>query len=170
MIRSLPIATLALGFLISNTTASVSLAQVVPYKAAGTGVSSPVTGDLSGPGKATHLGKLTFTGQVETFSVPENRFAFTFQSTEPIEDVAANGDTILFETHGLVTLIPRDSTFTTFTAHWTGKFVVIGGTGRFAKVGPADEPLDVVADHSPFTFLDPEWSFSWEINGQIVLH
>jgi hypothetical protein len=150
-------------------TVSVSSAQTVPYKSSGTGNYSPVTGDYSGSGVATHLGKLTFVGNVAT-SRTDNPLVFDWVGTVPQTTIAANGDTILFSTSGQVELIPLDSTFTTFSAIWTGEFVVLGGTGRFASVGPAAQPLEVVAINDPFTFADPEWSFSWTLDGSIVLH
>jgi hypothetical protein len=116
----------------------------------------------------THLGRHTLSGNVAT-SPTANPLVFDFFLTVPQETVAANGDTLLFSGTGEVELIPLDATYTTFVAIWEGDFVVEGGTGRFAGAQPADEPVRVVAINDPFTLLDPEWSFSWELTGRIVL-
>ena len=65
---------------------------------------------------------------------------FDFLVTAPQKTVAADGDPALLRFFGQVELIPLDCTFTTFSAIWTGDFVVVGGTGRFAHRGPAAEP------------------------------
>ena len=148
--------------------AETARAQTVPYKASGTGVFSPITGDYGGTGNATHLGKHTFLGNV-TSSPTANPLVFAWQSTVPQETIAANGDKIFFRASGLLELIPLDETFTMFYAIWTGEFVVEGGTGRFANVKPGARPLSVIAINDPFTFLDPEWTFTWELNGKIKL-
>jgi hypothetical protein len=144
-------------------------AQAVPYKAKGTGFYTPVTGDYGGQGTGTHLGRHTFAGNVAVFPTGDP-LVFTFQSTSPQQTVAANGDILWFTSSGSVQLTPLDSTFTTFTAVWTGDFVVAGGTGRFADSGPADQPLKGVAINDPFSLTDPVWTFSWTLEGKIVLH
>ena len=140
----------------------------MPYKARGTEASyNPVTGYYSGTGQATHLGHITFSGDVTIAPTPD-RLVYTFESNGPTTTVAANGDAIFFTTSGTVQLFTLDGI--TFTAIWSGEFVVVGGTGRFAKVGPGPQPLQVVAINDPFTFTDPEWTFSWTIDGSIMLH
>jgi hypothetical protein len=94
----------------------------------------------------------------------------SFVLTVPQDTTAANGDTLLFSGADQVELIPLDNTFTTFTALWTGDFVVVGGTSHFAGAQPAHQPLHVVAVNDPFTLLDPVWSFSWTLTSRIVLH
>jgi hypothetical protein len=160
----------ALSTLSLGTTASEALAQSVPYKSHGTGGYFPATGDYGGTGVGTHLGNLTFSGNVAVATAPtaNNPLIFDWWLTVPQETVAANGDTLLFSGAGQVELVPLDAT--TFVAIWQGDFVVEGGTGRFAGAQPADEPLHVVAINDPFTLLDPEWFFSWEVTGWIVLH
>lgn len=160
---------LVLATLMLCIAARESSAQSVAYYTHGTGIYSPVTGDYGGPGVGTHLGRHTFFGNVLT-SPTANPFVFDFFLTVPQETVAANGDKLFFSGGGEVELIPLDNTFTTFSAVWTGDFVVEGGTGRFASAGPADEPLRVEAINDPFTFSDLEWSFSWKLTGRIMLH
>jgi hypothetical protein len=169
MIRTPLRATLALAIMILSTPVSESLAQSVAYKTHGTGVYSPITEDYSGSGVGTHLGAHTFLGNIAT-SATDNPLVYNFQSTIPQETIAANGDKLFFSTTGQVEFVPLDSTFTRFIAIWTGDFVVVGGTGRFSNAKPDVQPLRVVAINDPFTFLDPEWSFSWELSGRIVLH
>lgn len=168
MIRTLQPAILALAILTLSATFSESLAQSVAYKTHGTGTYSPSTGDYGGSGVGTHLGNHTFLGNVGV-SPTSNPLVFDFYSTAPQETIGANGDKLFFSSSGQVTLIPLDSTFTTWSAIWTGDFVVVGGTGRFANATPAAQPLQVVAINDPFTFLDPEWSFTWELSGRIML-
>src|SRR5437660_1446123 len=115
--------TTALTVLALGTIARDSGAQVVPYKASGTGLYSPITGDYSGPGVGTHLGLQTYAGHV-TVSLTANPFVFDFEGTQ--ESTSANGDKLYFSLSGQVELIPLDPTFTTFTAVWTGEFVVEG--------------------------------------------
>jgi hypothetical protein len=159
---------LVLSTLILSAAARESGAQSVAYHTHGTGSYSPVTGDYGGNGVGTHLGKHTFAGIVAT-SPTANPLVFDFVLTAPQVTTAANGHTLLFSGSGQVELIPLDETFTTFIAVWQGDFAVEGGTGRFAGAQPADEPLRVVAINDPFTLIDPEWSFSWELAGRIVL-
>jgi hypothetical protein len=158
----------ALSLLSLGTSATTSLAQSVSYHALGTGHYSPSTGDYGGRGVGTPLGKHTFYGNVVT-SPTANPLLFDFYLTVPQETVAANGDTLLFSGAGQVELIPLDSKGMIFSAIWTGDFVVVGGTGRFAGAKPADKPLRVVAINEPFTFLDSQWFFCWSLTGRIVL-
>ena len=160
-------AMIVLSFMALWVTAGGSHAQIVPYKASGTGVYTPSKGDYSGQGVATHMGRLTYVGNVAVFPT-SNPLVFDFQSTVDQETIGANGDKIFFSFSGQVELIPLDGTH--FTAVWSGEFVVEGGTGRFANVGPADEPLQVVATNDPFTFADPEWTYTWTVDGRIKLH
>jgi hypothetical protein len=163
------LATVVLTITTLSATARGSLAQTVPYKTSGTGVYSPSTGDYSGSGVGTFLGKHTFFGNV-AITPTGNPLVFDFQGTVPQETIAANGDMIFFSLSGQVELIPLNSTFTTFSAIWTGEFVVDGGTGRFANSRPAAQPLAVIAINDPFTFADPVWTFSWELDGSTELH
>jgi hypothetical protein len=144
-------------------------AQEVPYKTKGTGVYSPATGDFSGTGTGTHMGKHSFFGNVMT-SKTADPLVFNFSLTAPQQTVAANGDVLYFSGSGQVQLYPLDSTFTTFTAIWSGQYEVVGGTGRFANVAPGGQPLQVTATNDPFALSDPEWTFSWTVEGEILLH
>ncbi len=166
--RRLTILTTAVLLVTLSSGARESFAQVVPYKARGTEASySPLTGYYSGTGQATHLGNVTVFGYVTT-SRTTDPLVYTFQSSGPTTTVAANGDTILFTVSGTVQFFTLDGI--TFTAIWSGEFVVVGGTGRFANVGPGPEPLQVVAINDPFTLTDPEWTFSWTLDGSITLN
>jgi hypothetical protein len=158
-----------LTIVVLSATARESLAQVVPYKTKGTGVYFPATGEYSGSGTGTHMGKHTFIGFVSV-SPTADPLVYNFESTFPQITIAANGDTILFDVTGQVQFIPLDSTFTTFSAIWTAAFTVVGGTGRFANVAPAAQPLTGIAINNPFTFAESEWTFSWTLDGSIALH
>jgi hypothetical protein len=115
------------------------------------------------------MGKHTFSGNVMTTRTADP-FVFNFNLTAPQQTVAANGDMLYFTGSGQVQLYPLDSTFTTFTAIWSGQYQVVGGTGRFANVTPGDRPLQVTATNDPFALSDPEWTFSWTVEGTILLH
>jgi hypothetical protein len=169
MLRSIRLGSLILTLLTSNAVLGVARAQSVPYFAVGTGAYSPVNGDYGGKGIANLLGAHTFLGNVTT-SPTANPMVFNFVSTVPQVTIGAGGERINFTSSGQVTLIPLDHTFTRFSAIWTGDFVVVGGTGRFAHARPAAQPLHVIAINDPFTFADPVWSFCWELTGRIVLH
>src|SRR5262245_48375203 len=168
MTRMRQLTTVILSLVILSASVRETLSQTVAYKTSGTGIYAPLTGDYSGSGIGTHLGAHTFFGNIET-SPTANPLVFDFNSTVDQETTAANGDKVFFSFSGQVTLIPLDATFTTFSAVWSGEFVVQGGTGRFANAKPAAEPLKVVAINDPFTFADAEWSFAWELSGEIKL-
>lgn len=140
--------------------------QTVAYRAFGTGFYSPVNGDYGGVGRGTHLGRHDFLGNVQT-APTANPFVFTWSLVGTQETTAANGDKLFFQASGEVELIPLDETFTTFSAVWTGDFVIDSGTGRFANAKPAAEPLRVIAVNDPFTFADPTWTFNWRLSGRI---
>jgi hypothetical protein len=169
MIRVAKPAFLALTIMSLSTNAGESHAQSVAYHVHGTGVYSPITGDYGGEGVGTHLGAHTFSSNVATTPTADP-LVFKWYSTVPQETIAANGDKLFFTASGEVHLIPLDVSFTTFSAVWTGDFVIVGGTGRFANARPAAQPLRVIAINDPFTFSEPEWTFAWELSGRIVLH
>jgi hypothetical protein len=143
-------------------------AQTVAYQAFGTGSFSPASGDYGGAGLGTHLGKQTYAGNVAVFPTA-HPLVFDWALTAPQESVSADGDKVFFAAFGTVELIPLDATFTVFSAVWTGDFIVVGGTGRFANVQPADEPLAIVAVNDPFLLTDPVWTFAWTLEGEIRL-
>jgi hypothetical protein len=144
-------------------------AHEVPYKTKGTGSYAPATGDFGGTGTGAPMGKHTFSGNVMVTPTTDP-LVFNWILTAPQQTVAANGDMIYFSGSGQVELTPLDSTFTTFTAIWSGQYEVVGGTGRFANVAPGDQPLQVTATNDPFELSDPEWTFSWTVEGTISLH
>lgn len=69
----------------------------------------------AGTGEATHLGQITVTGQVRVFG---------HRSTSTIQLTAANGDSIVMQSV---------SEFNTDLGHFIGDYVIVRGTGRFAK-------------------------------------
>ena len=159
---------MVLTFVALNLSARESLAQIVPYKTMGTGsYFSPITGDYSGLGVGTHMGRHTFLGNIAV-TPTANPLLFGFQSTAPQETLAADGSKLFFNVSGQVELVPINPPI--FSARWKGQFVVAGGTGRFANVNPAAQPLQIIAINHPFNILtDPFWKFDWEVNGQIDL-
>jgi hypothetical protein len=168
MVRVARLAVLALTVLTLSATASESRGQSAAYYTHGTGVFTPANGDYSGTGVGTHLGAQTFFGNVLVMPTG-NPLVVTWYSTVPQVTIAANGDRLYFSSSGTAQLIPL-STPGTFTAIWTGDFVVVGGTGRFASAGPAAQPIQAVVVNDPFKLTDPVWTFTWELSGRIVLH
>jgi len=159
---------LNLATLILTAAASDSQAQSVAYRAHGTGryvPNSPLAGEYDGRGVGGPLGRHNLFGDVVTSYTADPLVLDFYVPCQ--QTIGANGDTLLFSGTGRVTLIPIDAT--TFTAVWEGDFVVEGGTGRFARAKPANEPLHIVAVNDPFNPLDPEWPFSWTLTGRIVL-
>lgn len=154
--------------LILTAAASDSQAQTVAYRAHGTGRYSPLpTGEYDGRGVGGPLGRHNLFGDVVTLSTADPLVYYFYVPLQ--QTIGANGDTLLFSGTGRVTLIPIDATWTTFTAVWEGDFIVEGGTGRFARAKPANEPLHIVAVNDPFALSDPERPFSWTLTGRIVL-
>jgi hypothetical protein len=163
-----PLSMVALMITMMAANARDSLAQVVPYKTMGTaGVYSPITGEYSGFGIGTHMGKHSFVGKIAV-TPTANPLVFTFQSVVPQEAVSADGAKFYSNLSGQVQLVPINPPI--FSARWTGQFVVVSGTDRFANVQPGPEPLQIIAVNHPFNILtDPLWKFDWEVNGQIEL-
>ena len=145
------------------------LGQVVPFRASGeNAIYSPASGETSGPGKATHMGRVFGSG-VAAPGVDLGNGLFEWSATN-YSLQAANGDEIFMEGGGLVQFIPIQGSL--FFAVWTGDFNVTGGTGRFSSVKAAAEPIQVTAINNPFTFPPAEediWTYSWSLDGQIDL-
>ena len=154
-----------------------SFAQNVPFKASGIeAIYNTATAETSGPGTATHMGKISGAGR----AIPgkavdeENSPGLFYWAAVDYSITAANGDKIFLNGGGTVQFIPIAGS--TFFAVWSGEFNVEGGTGRFANVGPAAEPISVVATNDPFE-LDAVgaplpgaiWTYSWMLNGEIDL-
>ena len=147
----------------------LSEAQVVPFQARGDNAQySPVTGEYSGIGRGTHVGLHANRGQIDLPIVPTgNPGQFHWVTAEPHVITAADGSTISLAGTGLVQLIPLAEGL--FSAVWRANFVVQGGTGRFANVGPGNGTIVVEAINDPFLLSDPIWTFSWTFNGTIDL-
>lgn len=144
-------------------------AQVVPFQARGENAQySSLTGTYAGGGQGTHVGRHANQGRVRLPTIPTgNPLQFLWTTAEPHVITAADGSTISLTGGGLVQLIPLDDGL--FSAVWKANFVVQGGTGRFANVGPGNGPIVIEAINNPFSLDDPIWTFSWTINGTIDL-
>ena len=145
-------------------------AQTIPYFAVGKNAkyssqASDNPGDYSGFGIGFPLGIHFFQGNVETFDT-DNPLVLTWESTQPQFTFGFLG-AIFFDASGSVELMTKDGV--NFTAVWNGEFEVVGGTGLFRFVKPAEEPLQVVAVNNPFQLTDPEWTFDWRLTGSIRL-
>ena len=157
----------ALGFVLNQT----SHAQIVPFRASGSeALYSPDTAITTATGKATHMGKINGSGVAfPTANLGNGLYEWTALD---YEITAANGDQIFFHGGGLLQFIPLGGNM--FYAVWSGEFYVDGGTGRFSNVGPASEPIAVVAINDPFELDangDPipgdTWTYSWSLDGKI---
>ena len=156
-----------LATLVLSAAARESGALSVADYTHGTGSYSPATGDYSRVSVGSHLDRHTLRGNVAT-SPRVNPLVFDFLLAAPQETVGANGDTLLFSGTGQVELIPLDATYTTFLR--SGRVTSWSWAERVDwPAQPADDPLHAVALNDPLTFLDPKWSFSWELTGRIVL-
>lgn len=163
-----------LAMVVMNQT---SFAQTVPFKARGVDATyNTETAATSGVGQGTHVGRLFGAGMaIPGDAVDEvNSPGLFYWNAVNYSVTAANGDKIFFNGGGTVQFIPIAGS--TFYAVWSGDFNVVGGTGRFAKVGPATSPISVVATNDPFE-LDAMgaplpgaiWTYSWTLDGEIDL-
>jgi hypothetical protein len=166
--KSITLATTALLAIALN---SALHAQIVPFEAQGKDAKYnqpflPDVGDGSNYaiGRATHMGKIEGTGVALPTGVGNN-----WSTVGKYTLKCRNGDCIYMSGGGTIELIPVNPDLGIFKAIWTGKFNVVGGTGRFANVGPGTAPIDVVAINEPFTFADPVWEYSWTLSGNINL-
>lgn len=143
-------------------------AQVVPFKGSGMDSTySPVTGDFSGFGKSTHMGRTYTFGNVQPdgafFPEPGVFFAGTFTGVQVL--IAANGDSLAFDIDGEVVL-EFDPDTGLVVGTWTSTTTITGGTGRFAN---ASGSAEVVATNPPFDPIAAEWLFDYSFNGKINL-
>jgi hypothetical protein len=153
-----------------------SLAQTVPFKASGQGaIYNTENGETSGPGQAAHMGGV-FGAGVAIPGEPVDQINFPglfYWNAVDYSMTAANGDKIFFNGGGTVQFIPNDDG--TYYAVWSGVFNVEGGTGRFSNVGPAADPISVVATNDPFELDEGAplpgaiWTYSWTLDGEIDL-
>lgn len=158
-------------------TNQMSFAQTVPFKASGTDATyKTATAETSGPGQATHMGKIIGAGMaIPGGAVDAVNFPGLFYwNAVDYSITAANGDKIFFNGGGTVQFIPIGGS--DFFAVWSGDFNVEGGTGRFANVGPGAAPISVVATNDPFELdaMDAPlpgaiWTYSWTLDGEIDL-
>ena len=157
------------ALLVAGVAPELCQAQVVPFHASGDqAIYSPFLYETSGPGKATHMGRVFGSGKATPGMDLGNGLSEWSASDYSLR--AANGDEIFFEGGGLVQFIPLQGD--QFFAVWSGDFHVTGGTGRFSKVKAAAAPIQVTAINDPFTFPPAAgdlWTYSWSLNGQIDL-
>lgn len=152
-------------------TSTAIQAQSVSFRAKGRGaIYSPDTGETMGPGRATHMGRIVGSGLAfPTTDLGNGLFEWVALNYELVD---AKGDKILLAGGGTVQFIPIGGGL--FIAEWGGSFDVLGGTGRYASVGPADQPITVTACNDPF-MLDEEgmpiegdtWTYDWTLTGRI---
>ena len=152
-------------------------AQVVPFHASGdNAVYDPGSGATSGFGQATHMGKTFGSGFAGPGGPTGNPGEFTWTAIHYVFE-AANGDQICLEGGGLLQFVPLPELGPGyFSAIWSGEFDVLGGSGRFESVGPASDPIDVVATNYPFQLDElgqplpgDIWTYYWEMSGEIDL-
>jgi len=169
-LRRMFFAAVAVGALsVSHTT----FAQSVPFKGSSDNKEyseySPASGDYTGVGNGTHLGKHRIEGNdvpVSYYPPAEGVYlAATFKGTQV--SIAANGDRLEAKLSGEVVLVYVDEEKTMVEGKWYPIFEITGGTGRFAK---ASGKFEGVAINSPFDpNLPNPWLFSWTMEGKINL-
>jgi hypothetical protein len=153
-------------------------AQKVPYKASGSDAKfNPGTGDFSGPGNGTHVGRVFLEGRVADALTPNLTdptapfLKGPFSGTQTV--TAANGDTIEWKFSGTVCLEwvqggPIDpSAAPIVEGKWDVTFDITGGTGRFEHVSGIG--LRGAAINPPFNPFAGPWPFDWFVNGTIDL-
>jgi hypothetical protein len=163
VIRFSKVVVLLLAFCVGPTVH----AQVVPFKSSGSDATyaNPFAG---GDGSTYSLGRATHMGRIEAGGIAlPTGVGNNWVTVGDYALTAANGDTIYMNGGGTVDTFDLGGGL--FFAIWTGQFNVVGGTGRFANVGPGTAPLEVVAINEPFTFADPTWIYSWSVQGDIDL-
>jgi len=124
--RQLPlVAILALALVVMGANAASAAAPSVPFKdrVSGTLAGGPTTFTLAGTGNASHLGKISYAGDVLITSGTVGTTDITDILTETL--TAANGDT-------LTLLCNQTATLSGGVYHGTDSWTVIGGTGRFS--------------------------------------
>lgn len=162
---------------------SVCSAQVVPFLSTGSSNEyNPVTAEFGGGGITTHMGKTLNVGLAVPFPIldpndPDFGNPLVLGWTGEATIIAANGDTIEIAGGGKIFLQPLPSGL--FTATWSGDFSVQdidgdgkAGTGRFATVQAAAEPLAVTAINDPFNIVvvpGDIWYYDFTIAGEIDL-
>lgn len=131
---------------------STSHAQIVPYKLKGSGVADPSNGTFYGPSIASHLGKMTYFAQVTRLEqVLPGILYYEAIDTQ----TAADGSEICLAGSGFAYLTPRpDLGDNMVAAFWDGAWNVVGGSGRFANVGPDTTPIQLSLTQEPFDATD----------------
>src|SRR5262249_54103661 len=117
-------------------------------------------------GTATHLGRYHAEGLVrlDHFTSPTTA---EFSSAEPVVFTAANGDDLLFNYAGTVTLIPLDGGL--FMTVWVAELTpAAGSTGRFAKVTGGRFIMTAVT--APFAPGDTDIADSGSGNSSLEFH
>ncbi len=138
---------LALVLLLLSGTTVFAKNDGVPFKASFSGsavLTSPTTIVFAGTGNASHLGRISDTGNV-LVTGPDGRCTggVTAVNTETL--TAANGDTLTVTSHD-VTCLTGPGQY-----HGTGQWTVTGGTGRFSGASGAGT-FDGIADLVAQTF------------------
>jgi len=168
MVNRIASATLAIAFALIAVQAQTADAQVVPIKGSGTNSSyDPISGDYHGVGIASHMGQMSFSGNVVSngkfFPAPGIFFSGTFVGKQT--NTAANGDSYFLDISGDVVL-SIDPVTGLVSGIWLVDWTITGGTGRFEGVTGA---LKGAAINPPFNPLVTPWSFDWYFSGTMNL-
>lgn len=147
--------------------------RAIDSAASGTGAYLPATGQFFGPGSDPTLGNLIYSGHLELKALGNGKFQFQNAGRGTDEEVLQqtifeDGSSFAARFIGQVELVPElDESGTPtnrFTAEWTGRWTVVGGTG---KLRGARGTVEVTAINSPFQLTDLQWNFSWAWSGRI---
>ncbi len=136
--RSLVVLT-AVGILMLSASTAFAKDHAVPFKASFSGAAaftSPTTTGFWGIGTASHLGRITTTGQAQITCFPPDGTSTACDggtgcpggvpniNTETL--AAANGDTLTIQSSDVA--CPTGP----YQYHGSGQWMIVGGTGRFA--------------------------------------
>ena len=149
--------------------ASSAQAQTKPFRVSGGGTVDALP--LEGPethwatGQATELGEYYALGVVQ---IDEFTSATTadFSSAQPCVFTAANGDELVFDYVGQVTLTPVAGG--KFTSKWVATFtpVLAQCTGRFSKLTGGSFVMTALA--GPFFLTDTNIPYTWSGEGDLT--
>ena len=146
-VRRFAVGLLAVLLLLVSGATAFAKDHGVPFKADFSGsavLTSPTTIVFAGSGNASHLGRISNTGNV-LVTGPDGSCSggVTAVNTETL--TAANGDTLTVTSHD-VTCLTGPAQY-----HGTGQWTVTGGTGRFSGAAGGGT-FDGIADLAAQTF------------------
>ncbi len=146
--------------------APIGRAQTVPYIDGGSGVYNPFTAEYATQGRS-NFGRSNGLGTAIPMPTSDP-YLSNWVTNGEVSETFQDGSEIFFIGGGEFRLIPICGML--HTAIWTGEYTVTRGTGRFAGIGPAARPLQVIAVNTPFVYPPTPgdtWPFFWTLKGKV---